>query len=416
MISKIQNYLKFFIDRLVLQISGQLALSLFFSFYVLLPVLNLIRSLFLFRFSFFLFFFLLIFCFSLFFLFSKFGFFYEKCLQFVWSDFIFKYKETLCLGALLTRDNPFLFSFYLVLSVTCFRLILLNPDNFCIHFFYFLSVIFRNSFLIPQLGYSFLIKLNQKQSQLLVENHPPDKVLISLFKKTSLDTPEFAGNFEKWTHWINDLTPSTDSLKKISATSFLTSCFWYSLYFLHICARNFISVIQQNNLDFDKHVNSFLKNQSKNTEFDCIYQEIASKMTSKMSTLNKELNFYFEMNPVKFNLFFFFKTSDFEKKKKESFSLLLDSIILDSSSRLDPVDKQKNLRNLVYKYIPQQGTTVINNASQSTPENADSMKNVIDGSISQKTLYDNQLVNKIHDISINTSLEPYGFSILKSFF
>lgn len=290
-------------DKIIIKITLPLALSFFVMFYVIFPLFNIIRSFFLLKTN--IFFFLSFLFSSYLYVFNLILSLWKELLDFFLEIFFLKYKKILSFGALLTRDKPVLFSFYLIFSITSLRLVYLAPDNFCIHFFYILSVIFRNLFLIFYLGYLFLIKLNQKQEELLIENYSADKMSLFLWKNTKLiQDPNFLHNFENWAKWVQELTPSEKSLKIISIFSLSTSIYWYFLLVIYHTSNDFIKVFTKNKNDFDESIEFILQNNAKKTELDDIIKEIGLTLKNQLEVLNKEINSYSEMNSLFFSFLF----------------------------------------------------------------------------------------------------------------
>ena len=300
-----------FIDKVILRITTPSAMSIFGVAYVLLPIFNILRSIFLLRINWLI---LLIFCFLilvLILLFQKSPYILHRFSKFFFKDFFLKHKKFFCYGALLTRDNPFWFSFYLIFSLTSLRLIYQNPDNFYVHFCYVLSVLFRNLVLVPYLGYSFLVRLNKKQSELMIENEGQNEMILWRNTKLTQDS-HFSKNFKEWCNWIHELTPSEKSLKIISIISFITTVCWYSLYYIYHLAADFLKVFQENKREFDERIDLVLQNKHQKNEFDDLLKKIGGAMKTKMEILNQEFERYSQMNSFSYNLMYIWNNSFFK--------------------------------------------------------------------------------------------------------
>ena len=153
--------------------------------------------------------------FLLFFFFLRFPKLFENVSTLIFSDFVWKHQKLITFGIRLMRDWPFVFAIYASLSLSSFYLLKEYPTHFVYYFLYVGCVSFRNIFLLPYLGYSFIVKINEKKLDLLIEKECVSN--LPLFLNTSLlENKQFCGNVQNWVDLVLKLKPSADSSKKIS--------------------------------------------------------------------------------------------------------------------------------------------------------------------------------------------------------
>lgn len=346
--------LETFFRKFIVSLTGEFLISFFVTIYVILPLVNCVRSILLIQlqliFFYFLFGFLLIFWVFL----KLVPIFYYKITNFLFSDFLLECRHFIFLGAIFQRNFPSFFGLYVCFSLSSFHLIREYPDIFWIHFFYSLIVIFRNIFLLPALGYGVLFKINRKQKEYLSMN---DKKNYGIFKQEFfVKNTQFLSNFEKWNSWIEKMTPTPNSLKITSRISLLTSCSWYFFYFIRTESQHFLLNMQKNQNTLDNYL-ARLNNTEKIPELEWFFEQITLNLKEKMQHLDLQVNSYHQENSIIWGITFLRNWSFFKDLQKESLELVVASMQLyyikkrnqETVFRLE--DKQ-NLLFLTKKYLP----------------------------------------------------------------
>jgi hypothetical protein len=239
------NFYSYFFKK----INAQFVIAFFLCFYVFLPLFYVFRSIFLISFDLNFFIFHVLLLFFLYFLFIFAEDFFVKIVKIIFSDFILICKDIFSLGAKIFRDYPFVFGVYSFLSLSSFHLIRHEDYSkiFVLHCFYCFLVIFRNFFIVPLLGFYFIVETNQRKTELFLNTKEFDsKTNCILFQNTSLrNNPHFYENFHIWSVWLESLKPSEKSVKITARTSLFTCLLWYSFYFSR-AHGNFLRELFQN--------------------------------------------------------------------------------------------------------------------------------------------------------------------------
>lgn len=358
-------------NQFILNLTGEFVISLFLINCVTLPIINVLRAVFHFRMNSFIF---------LFFSLKKNPTFFCNLTRILFSESLFKYKNLISFGALLSKNSPYFFGLYLVFSISTLHLMRTFPESFYFHFFYCLSVIFRNVFLVPILGYSFIVNINKKKFELISSNQPENLQIqpIQLFKDTALVSDLiFCDNFQKWSDWVLSLKSSPESLKKVSRISFITSVSWFGFFFLKFKFLELRShsdsvrlMITKNKKELETIISTIQADKQKNEEFIYIFQKIALKMNDKMIQMNSKIDPYLEMGSTQFSLNFFFYQSFHTNLIKELFSLKVDVHTLSYLTQIKLTAKQdfEELLALTRKYEPESFNDILNKLATNFPE------------------------------------------------
>ena len=158
-------YLKYFIFNL----HGEFVASWFIIYSVVFPLLNIGRALFSVEFKLRMLISILFIwgcCYLLFLIFPNF---YQKIVETIFNDLFTRNKKIISFGAYLIKNYPFIFGCYVCLSVSTLYIIRHFSEEFWVYILYVLSVCFRNLCILPFLGYSLIIKINERKKKLLLE-------------------------------------------------------------------------------------------------------------------------------------------------------------------------------------------------------------------------------------------------------
>lgn len=233
--TKILSRLQLFV---YLKLNGQFVISHFIVFYFLFPLYNIYRAI-VFQFNIKVVIGLFMVNLFLWGLFQLFKTFYIKIVNLIFHKSILNYRVYITFGTILVKKFPRFFGLYLFFSISSFYMMKIDSTNIWIHSFYFFSVVFRNVFMLPGLGYSLILKINRVQSQYLNITDTVEifrtldggfDMRLILFRDVGLHlNSDFRFRFWGWVVWIHTVKPSLDALKKTSFVSFLTTCLWYSL-------------------------------------------------------------------------------------------------------------------------------------------------------------------------------------------
>ena len=403
-------------DLVVIKINSLLIVSIFLVYYIIFPFININRSLFGIRFNIYIILFLFLTLIFFYLIFNLFDSIFTFVTNIVFADYILKKKSILCFGAFLLSNYPAIFGVYICLSISSFHLHRYDPDIIWYHILYCLCVFFRNFFIVPALGYTFIIKINKKKKQLLQETlpdldfnfqelHEKYHFTIPLFFETPLiDNLHFCNNFMLWNETVEELTPSPESLKITSVVSLITTSLWYlfyGLYFLsfYFIYQDYISDIEYNLTRLKKIIDPFLSKELNLKNDHLIYQKIALAMNSKLENIVAECAPFKEKNSKFLDILYITKRSFFEKMKEKSNELIADGHIFEFSrnNKYDNDTTQDMLIYLCKKYNPEALEGLINNFIKS--------QNILQDN------YNSSLFSEKNN-SINSCLELDNFIIL----
>ena len=367
------NLYNFFIEK----VNGPLIISIFLSFYVVLPVVNVIRAFHLKPLNsnqvIFIFFFWVI----VFLVFSSHNKVYYKVTKFIFSDVILVCKDFFSIGSKLLRDYPLIFGIYICVSLMSYYLI--RDDSyshiFLIKSLYIFCRCFRNIFLIPLLGLCFVIKINHDKSELIknqkklivlfkikrngVEDVEYDQEFV-LFKNTPLIHDfHFRKNYELWSFWLDYLKPSPRSLKISSRSSLLTSFLWYFGYFFQKKGEFYVELCKSQKRDIETRLDKFSRGDP-TPPYETLVDHLAYKLKEKLECISNESTSYQNMNLGLLGLLSSFNTTKISKIQSDFLELVNDSIIFSTCN--DP-DLDFNMRRqllyyLTKKYLPDEMSNV----------------------------------------------------------
>ena len=358
------NFFKKLWNSLILHLPSQLVISFFIVYSVFFASFNIWRAISGFSLTFFVFLFFFFSMFLLFFFFLRFPKLFENVSTLIFSDFVWKHQKLITFGIRLMRDWPFVFAIYASLSLSSFYLLKEYPTHFVYYFLYVGCVSFRNIFLLPYLGYSFIVKINEKKLDLLIEKECVSN--LPLFLNTSLlENKQFCGNVQNWVDLVLKLKPSADSSKKISFATTPTSVFWFFYPTLKQKGSRMIDMPLSTVENIELKTFPILHNKDTTIPQDWLLKKLAFVLTENARHLNETMKLYQEMGPLKTGLYFKFKPKEEKKLIWYSFMILNDSRDLSYcfQSKLQSEYSHELLIQLTTKYSPEDLPEVAHNLS-----------------------------------------------------
>jgi hypothetical protein len=349
---KLLKFLNKMYTYIVIRLSGYFIVSIFINFYILLPTYNIYRAFSQVYFNFYISTFLLINILILWGVFKKYNSIYIKALHLIFCDILVDYRHLVTLGTFYMKNYTYLFAIYLFLSIGSFRLSREYPKILWIYIFYCICVLFRNFFIVPALGFAFILNVNKKQSEKL---NLDDEELV-LFKNTSLiNDMNFCEIVINWIYWLDEIKPSPAQRKKISYFSIGSSFLWCFLIIYH-----YILLIEIEGIGLILYSCELLLKQetnkaviiNDNSKFKIIYQNIVLKITQQIQIYSGEHNKYKQKNDffdTYFNISKIFQLKDNVLELREDYRILIYSI----KSNLNQADFKIIMKNLTEKYTPE---------------------------------------------------------------
>jgi hypothetical protein len=302
--NKLYYYINQASTKIVIKLSGNFVISFFVNFYIISPLYNMYRCLFVIKYNPDFLFFLYINLLFLWMILKLYPSISNKILKGIFSEFLVDYRHIVCLGSVLLKNFPYFYIFYFFLSVNSYYLVRNYPDIFWIYLFYCICVLFRNIFIIPGVGFAFIININKKQC----EHKNRDEMDILLFKNTILVSDfNYTEIFYNWVEWFKVVKPCQKIVKTMSSISLSISSFWFFLVFYQYFILSEILLGDQlvySNKDFYKK-NENIRNMNTNNPLLLICKEIATNMNKQIQLNNLEHSKFLEKEHVwySFNLF-----------------------------------------------------------------------------------------------------------------
>lgn len=181
-----------------------------------------------------------------FFIFKLFRNFYLYVVSLFFCDYSLKLRYHLSLGALMLKNHPLWFGWYLVLSISCLYLAGYYPENQWISSVYLLSTIFRNFCILPLAGYAIIIQTHR----LLLEDST-DTITLPLFSELETNI-EFQSKFRSWCDWMDFVQPTYKSATFCARVGVGTSTGWFGLSQVHMSGNDFKKTFQHQKDQLDE--------------------------------------------------------------------------------------------------------------------------------------------------------------------
>jgi hypothetical protein len=150
------------------KVEGEFIVSCFLVYSVIFGLMNVWKAVFLVRPNFYIFCTLLPCIVGFYVFFLLFPSSYYSVVQMIFHDVFWNHKYSISFGAVCLQKYPYLFGLYISLSISSFHVIRQDPDTFWIYLLYVLCVCFRNFFLVPFLGYKFILQINKEKREILI--------------------------------------------------------------------------------------------------------------------------------------------------------------------------------------------------------------------------------------------------------
>lgn len=223
------------------------------------------------------------------------------------------------------------------------------------NFFFFMSAkLFWTFFILPYLGYGFMLKINQKKVDLLAEKGCVSN--FPLFSNTSLlENKQFYRNVQNWADLVSILKPSIDSSKKLSLITTPTSFFWILYPTLKKKGSVMITMSLSNIEDIELKTFPILHNKNVTIPQDWLLKKLAFWITEHARLLNETVKRYQEMNPLIRGLYFTLNPEEAKTLLAYSFKLLGDSreLAYCFQTKLECQYSHEVLIDLTKKYLPE---------------------------------------------------------------
>ncbi len=281
---------------------------------------------------------------------------FERVLALIFSDFSWRHHKSIGFGIRLMRDRPFVFAIYASLSLSSFYLIREFPEGWAWYTLYVGCVIFRNIFLLPYLGYSLIVKINEKKVELLSEEEGESSSPFPLFSNTSLlQNMGFCGHVQNWTDLVSELKPSPDSSRKISLTTAPTTVFWAVTPTLKKTGSSMIDLPFSHIKNRESGIFPILNNGDVTIPQDLLLKKIAFTIIENTRLLQKKVGRFQEMGPLKAGLYAKLNPEESKRLSWHSLFLLEDSEDLSYCFRkkLQNTRSHELLICLATKYVPE---------------------------------------------------------------
>lgn len=292
-------------------------------------------------------------CYLLFLIFPNF---YQKIVETIFNDLFTRNKKIISFGAYLIKNYPFIFGCYVCLSVSTLYIIRHFSEEFWVYILYVLSVCFRNLCILPFLGYSLIIKINERKKKLLFENKQIflNQELIPLFSTIPLENDKnFCSNFQSWSELVISLQPSSDSSTKIAILTIPTSCFWFITLGFKYQTLDRINTFSRNKKEIESNTGIILKNQDFSVQENLLFQKLAIILNQQINTLERQLQP--SGQSLLESLRLYYNSKQAKECVDKSYSLVRDSIDLKFCFRinLEISDSTEIFLGLTKKYLPE---------------------------------------------------------------
>ena len=358
------SFVKKLWNSFILNLKGELVISFFVTYSVFFALFNMWRALFGLRFPFFVFLFFCALVFFMFFLFVKLPHFFYHVSILIFSDFLWRHRKVITFGITVMRDWPLVFGIYASLSLSSFYLVREYPENLGCYLFYVSCVIFRNIFLVPFLGYSFVIKVNEKKKELLSEKgcvpHLP------LFSNTPLlKNEQFCCNLQNWIEKVLHLTPPPESSKRIAYVTTPTGVLWFFCLEAKNRASRIISMMSTSQKKIEGDTLPILESTDETIPHVEVLKRLAFLINEHAKLLSETVAPYQEMGSMKAGLFFALNPDKVKDFLEVSFIVSKDSLRLSScfELKLETIESREMLVNLTKRYSPEFLPQVTQNVS-----------------------------------------------------
>ncbi len=351
------TFLKNSWNSLILHLPSQAAVSFFIVYGVFFSSFNIWRACTDFRFTFSVFLFFLggIALLSLLFLRSPKLF--ERVLALIFSDFSWRHHKTISFGMTLMRDWPFVFAVYASLSLSSLYLVREHPADFAYYVLYVGCVSFRNMFLVPYLGYSLIVKINEKKVELLSEKEEGESSSpFPLFSNTSLlQNTGFCGHVLNWTELVSALKPSPASSRKISLVTGPTSLFWFSYPSVRGMGSEMIDLPLSHIKEIESGIFPIIHNGDMTIPQNLLLKKLASMILENAKPLQEEATRFREMGQLRAGLYGQCHPGETEGFLRRFLQLAKDSRDLSYCfhERLEGAYSHRLLIRLTTKYVPE---------------------------------------------------------------
>lgn len=354
--NSLSSFFKKHWNGFLFHLQSQLVISFVILYSVCFPLFNIWRAFFGVSFTFYVFLFFFFSLFSLFFLFLTFPKLFHTISTGLFCDFFWKNHTVVSFGAMMMKELPFVFGVYASSSFMSFYLMKDYPTSWVCYLFYVNCVIFRNIFLIPFLGYSLVVKINEKKKELSAEKGCVET--FPLFSNTQLlDNQEFCDNFQNWADLVSKLKPSADSSKKISFVTVPTSVFWHFFSEAKRIGGVIMKSVFRNKKEIDSRLFPILHNEDLTIPQAELFKKLALRITAYSRIYEKKVQSYqeHEMGSVKAGIFFTVNPTEKKELFAFSFALLRDSFDLACcfDSKLHTSESHKLLLRLTKRYLPE---------------------------------------------------------------